>query len=95
MIEKDDWRLANQKDWLMDIELTHGRFRQTTEDFDHAHCEFCWTKFMDSEYRANRGYETPRDVVTEGFHTQDGFRWICNSCYEDFRDIFRWTVVKN
>jgi hypothetical protein len=93
MIEKDDWRLRNQADWLAGVAIVCGRFRQTAEDFDHAHCEFCWAKFMDPEYRAIRGYQTPEDVLKEGYHTQDGYRWICNSCFEDFQDIFRWKVV--
>ena len=40
MIEKDDWRLRNQACWLAGSRAAHGHFRQTAEDFDHAHCEF-------------------------------------------------------
>lgn len=93
MIEKDDWRLRNQTDWLAGVALQYGRFEQTTEDYDHAHCEFCWVKFADPEYRAIRGYETCDDVLTEGYHTPDGFRWICKSCFDDFRGLFGWKVV--
>jgi hypothetical protein len=93
MIEKDDWRLINPADWVNGATLTYGRFRQTTEDDDHAHCEFCWAKFMDPEYRTVRGYETPSDVLTEGYHSEDGFGWICSRCFEDFREMFDLTVV--
>jgi hypothetical protein len=93
MIDRNDWRLQNQQDWLTGAALTHGRFQQTSEDFDHAHCEFCWAKFMDPEYRTVRGYMTPDDVLTEGYHTPGGIRWICNRCFEDFRDMFSWRIV--
>ena len=93
MIEKNDWRLQNQAAYLTGIALTYGCFRQTAENSDHEHCEFCWAEFMDPEYRAIRGYETPEDVLREGYHTQDGYRWICKSCFEDFQDMFGWKVV--
>jgi hypothetical protein len=94
MMEKDDGRVQNQADWLAGIVLTYGRFRQTTEDDDHKHCEFCWAKFLDPEYRAVRSYDTPQDVLTEGYHTLDGYRWICSRCYEDFREMFGWKTVE-
>jgi len=30
------------------------------------------------------------DVLTEGYSTEDGYRWICKTCFADFRDRFGW-----
>jgi hypothetical protein len=46
-----------------------------------VHCAFCSTKFM-----ADPGL----DILTEGYCTVDGDHWICPTCFEDFRDKFRW-----
>jgi hypothetical protein len=93
MIVKNDWRLTNPAAWLTGATLTYGGFRQTSVDYDHAHCEFCMAKFMDPEYRAIHGYEIPVDVLTEGYHSEDGFRWICNGCFEDFHEMFGWRTL--
>jgi hypothetical protein len=93
MIEKNDWRLQNQAKYLVGVTLVFGRYRQPSENWDHDHCEFCWATFADPEYRASQGYKTPEDVLKEGYHTQDEYRWICNSCFEDFQEMFKWKVV--
>ncbi len=33
------------------------------------------------------------DVLHEGYATQDYYDWICERCFQDFRQQFRWTVV--
>ena len=90
MTDNNDWRLTNQADWLTGATLSFGHFQQTGEEHDHAHFEFCWAKFMDSEYRAVRGYTTPEDILREGYHTEDKSRWICKRCFADFREMFGW-----
>lgn len=93
MVEKNDWRLRGQERWLSGVRLFLGNFLQHTEEFDHAHCEFCWAKFMDPEYRSKLGYETPDDIQTEGYHTEDENRWVCKVCFDDFREMFDWVTV--
>jgi hypothetical protein len=35
------------------------------------------------------------DVLHEGYATQDDYHWICERCFEDFREQFRWTLATN
>ena len=53
--------------------------------WDHDHCEFCWETF------AQEG--TPRSLA-EGFATEDGYHWICRSCFDDFRERFGWSLIE-
>ena len=50
-----------------------------TEKNDHEHCEFCFDKFGESE-----------GMLHSGYCTLDGYRWICEQCYQDFKDQFEW-----
>lgn len=85
MIEQDDWRLGPQMDYLFRAHLQKKRFQATPRN-DHEHCEFCWAKF--SEYP---------DDLHEGYFTIAGVnflqaRWICETCFDDFKEMFEWTV---
>lgn len=77
----DDWRITNQKSYLKDKTLIH------TEDIlimksDHEHCAFCFDKF--GEYP---------DCLQKGYCTEDLYYWICEECFEDFKEQFNWTVL--
>jgi hypothetical protein len=76
-----DWRLQGQEEYLTGIVLVKKRYRKYREDWDHDHCEFCWQKFS----------ESPGDLHV-GYTTEDEYRWICETCYQDFREQFRWTL---
>ncbi|MBN2446241.1 MAG: hypothetical protein JXO22_05930 [Phycisphaerae bacterium] len=78
----DDWRLLGQEEYLRGAKLRRATYTPYREDWDHDHCEFCWQKFS---VNAND--------MNEGYVTEDGYRWICESCYNDFKDMFGWTVV--
>ena len=54
-----------------------------TRSGTHDHCFFCWAKFSVKD-----GPET----LDEGYSTEDEYRWICSTCFEDFKDRFHWTV---
>jgi hypothetical protein len=30
----------------------------------------------------------------EGYTTDDQYRWICDTCFVDFRERFDWTVAQ-
>ena len=49
------------------------------EKNDHAHCEFCWVTFV---------------CGTEGYTTEDRKHWICDTCYKDFCERFKWRTVE-
>ena len=48
---------------------------------DHDHCAFCWDKFAKYD-----------DCLHVGYCTEDGQEWICDVCYDDFKDRFGWRV---
>jgi len=86
MVEKNDWRLTNQEDYLAGVTLVRRSYRQNAKnpEWDHDHCEFCFEKFsLDSSI----------DELREGYATLDDYRWICPSCFEDFKEMFKWNVV--
>lgn len=80
-ISQDDWRLQGQ-DWLREELLRFGPYRPLKPGSEHDHCEFCWTPFRS---RAQPG------AAREGFVTSD-HRWICETCYEDFKLLFDWIL---
>jgi hypothetical protein len=80
----DDWRLTNQENFLKGVSLTRKRYQKYREDWDHDHCEFCWTKFS----------ERPEDLHV-GYVTLDNYHWICEDCFNDFKKLFGWHLVEN
>lgn len=82
MISNDDWRLIGQEAYLMNAELYLRRWSSNSATWDHDHCEFCRAKF------SNRF----PDYLTEGYTTDDQYRWICTNCFSDFREQFGWVV---
>ena len=80
----DDWRRQGQDDDLTGVTLSQRPWAPHRPGWDHDHCEFCWAKF--SAY--------PNDL-TAGYCTDDGYRWICEPCFNDFRAEFGWTLANN
>jgi hypothetical protein len=78
-----DWRLQGQEEYLSGVRLVRRRWRQSRPGGDHDHCEFCWAKF---------GQEQLGDVLREGWTTPDEYRWVCDVCFNDFKDQFRWQI---
>lgn len=79
MVDANDWRLTNQKDYLFGLTLTFKKFDSTRTD--HEHCEFCWQKIMDDD--------NP-DVEKEAYTTVDENHWVCKNCFDDFKEMFKW-----
>ena len=77
----DDWRLSGQEQYLAHAKLAWRTYVAKSPTSDHDHCEFCGAKFM---------VNGAPDVLTEGYSTEDGYRWICKICFADFRDRFGW-----
>jgi hypothetical protein len=84
MREIDDWRLTNQDRYLKGVELIWRAYKSANPSNDHDHCEFCWAKFMADE---------SIDALREGYATDDRYRWICKTCFDDFSDLFGWRVA--
>ncbi len=58
-----------------------------SESWDHDHCEFCWAKFAEEILIP--------DSLHEGYATADNYRWICEACFEDFKDQFGWRLIED
>ena len=84
MADDNDWRLQGQERYLHGAVLVRRQYRRSRSnlDWDHDRCEFCWTRFAPQKREG---------CASEGFHTED-HRWICESCYEDFKVIFDWRL---
>ena len=87
MIEPNDWRLANQMGYLRDAVLVWKEYTAPGETWEHDHCEFCWTKFMEKGPLDNEA-----QIERAGYTTEDERHWICRRCFDDFRAMFQWTV---
>ncbi len=79
----NDWRLTNQINYLKGLSLTFKSYTKYRECWDHDHCEFCMSKFM----------EPPHEALHEGYTTPDRYRWICTDCFNDFKEMFEWKLI--
>lgn len=99
----DDWRLRGQERYLQGATLVRKRYRTYSDTWEHDHCAFCWAKFMDPELSAEHRKQVAGhpEILTEGYATTDAhprgsdYHWICEGCFEDFKDRFEWTVEPN
>lgn len=76
-----DWRLQGQEKYLKNASLMYSKYKKYSKTWDHDHCEFCGQKFS----------EVGSDLH-EGYCTEDHYRWICPTCFNDFKARFNWTV---
>ena len=83
-INNHDLRLQGQKEYLFGKTLIHKKYVNKTTTTDHDHCEFCSDKFS----------SIIPDCLTEGYTTTDGYHWICQNCFNDFKNHFQWTIIK-
>ena len=83
MLEKNDWRLMGQDKFLMDKTLKFATWHAPKPTWDHDHCAFCTEKFSEREGDFHTGYCT----LNERW-------WICPECYEDFQELFHWSLQK-
>ena len=81
MLEKNDWRLLNQKEYLMNAKLKKAQYTKPSEKWDHDHCAFCWDKFSEKN-----------DDLKYGYCTTDQKYWICEECFNDFKEMFNFEV---
>lgn len=78
---REDWRIAGQEGYLLDKKLIHMRFdrKLCVEDYDQ--CEFCWALFDKDKDNPSMAYFQPEEKV-----------WVCEECFNDFKQYFHWTV---
>jgi hypothetical protein len=83
-MEKDS-RLTNQEEYLKGVTLFKKNYARYSEDWDHDHCAFCWTKFAEKD--------SIPDALHQGYTTKDEQHWICEECFQDFKETFSWKVI--
>lgn len=81
MVEKGDWRLTNQKNYLDGVVLHWKKYNKDV--MHHEHCSFCWSEF----------YSGDGDYLREGYTTEDRKHWICSNCFKDFKEMFLWKIA--
>jgi hypothetical protein len=86
MVDLTDWRLRGQERYLKGVSLLRQAYQRYAPNpsWDHDHCAFCHTKFM---------VEDLPGVLHEGYCTLDQHRWICTTCFDDFREYFDWKLA--
>ena len=77
----DDWRLNGQEQFLLGVKLIKKRFISCGYH-DHEHCDFCWDKISEEKEDLNFGY-----------CMEDEHHWVCETCFNDFKDRFKWTII--
>jgi len=87
---EEDWRLSGReaqlKKYLYGITLYKRKYKRYSETWDHDHCELCMEKFAETDLIP--------EALHEGYATLDNYRWICASCFNDFREKFAWTLAE-
>jgi hypothetical protein len=83
--DKSDWRLQGQEAFLKGVTLVRRPYQiyAANPSWDHDHCAFCWVKFA---------LDTMPDTLHEGHTTLNNYHWVCPACFEDFNEMFEWTV---
>ena len=78
-MNNNDWRLTNQKNYLYKKKLIKGKYVPYRSGWEHDHCEFC-SERIDKN-------------TSIAYSTEDGYHWICEECYNDFKEMFKWDIV--
>ena len=83
MVTADDWRLRDQTKYLQNAVLVWRAYKPSNGSWNHDHCEFCWRKFADCDEPG---------VLHSGYCTEDEYHWICQRCFEDFKEMLGLTA---
>jgi hypothetical protein len=78
-----DWRLHGHERHLAAARVRHAQYRSSSEHWDHDHCAFCSLKLSK---------QADVDVARAGWQTEDGYHWICDTCFADFRERLGFVV---
>lgn len=79
--EANDWRRQGQERFLKGVKLIKRVYQPYRLGWEHDHCEFCGAKFSLQESDLKNGYSTV-----------SGYNWVCEQCFNDFKDEFNWDV---
>ena len=78
MIEKDDWHLLNEVEYLKNKEINPTDGQNIIKHVNYLKkCIFCYEEVQDTPYQ---WWFIPKDLSC----------CICEVCYKDFKKIFNW-----
>ena len=82
---KKPWYIAQYEDLTylhnQSVELKNFKEAFSSNPQEHRHCEMCWAKFGFFEGDNHLGY-----------YEENSGSWICQDCYENFKDLFGWRL---
>ena len=78
MNEQNDWRIMNQVAYLYHKKLKQIPYIPYNKHWTHDHCSFC-REIIDTSTK-------------DAYCTLDEYHWICQNCFEDFREMFQWEL---
>ena len=84
MIDKNDWRLTNQGNYLQGKSFSWKKYFLYRNGWDHDHCEFCFKTFS--------LLDNP-EHLSEGYVSKDNYYWICKDCFDDFKELFKLKII--
>ena len=82
---KEDWGSQGKEGHLAGARLRHAQYRSPSEGWDHDHCAFCALKLSE---------RAVGDAARDGWQTEDGYHWICDTCFADFRERLGLVVME-
>ena len=71
-----DWREEGQEEYLKNCLWSFSKYFIENSSNDHDHCEYCWKKFCINDPSCEH----------EGYQCNKGERWICSTCWNDFKN---------
>jgi len=77
-----DGRITNQDQYLFGAVFERKAYKAKSKEWEHDHCRFCWETFS----------EDPSIGKTEGYHTENRDSWVCEQCFNDFKDLLKFNL---
>lgn len=79
-VEKlNDWRLMGQEKFLEGKTLVQKPYVIRKPRWEHDHCEFCMERID--------------ETVKNAYCTEDEYHWVCQKCFNDFKEVFKWKTI--
>lgn len=87
MREENDWRLdiAQEPSFYEKFTWELKKWTQTRSNWDHDHCDFCGTEISNI---------INDEIQNIGWTNDDEYYWICETCFDDFKDLYQWKIRK-
>ena len=77
------FEIAEEFSYLRGIKLYWKAYAPYSDVWTHDHCEFCFATFSE--------HDGP-NILHHGYSTEDEYRWICKTCFDEFKEFFDWQV---